>query len=43
MSGPYVEDPPKMGTFSRFQMYERAEMSLAEIYERGWEISYFRL
>ena len=31
----YGEAPPKRGTFSRLQMYERVEMSLAEIYERG--------
>ena len=35
MSGPYGEAPPKGGTFSRFQVYERVEMSLAEICEKG--------
>jgi len=35
MSGPYGEAPPIRGNFSRLQMYERVEMSLAKIYEKG--------
>jgi len=31
----YGEAPPKRGTFCKFQLYKRVEMSLAEIYERA--------
>ena len=33
-NGLYEEAPPKRGTFSRLQVYERVGISRAEVYER---------
>ena len=33
-NGLYGEAPPKRGTFSRLQVYERKDILLVEVYER---------